>query len=178
MTQLPTTEIVIKSVKRQLAAVIAQRASEQFTWTPSDEPIIGLNANPTASPNERFVVLTDVTVSHPVLTVRIPKGFACDLASVPRAAWWIAGLAPTDQTARAGLLHDFLTRHLVVSRYVANAMFETALEQDGVRGWRLTLMSLAVRYVGKYVYRKYMRLAIAKDIAANAEAEQALREAK
>ena len=38
-------------------------------------------------------------------TITVPKGFVTDLASVPRAMWWL--IAPFD-VARAAIIHDLL----------------------------------------------------------------------
>jgi hypothetical protein len=70
---------------------------------------------------------------------RIPKGFICDLASVPHA---LASLAPSwDQTAGSGLLHDWLYRTGQLSRPDADALFYEALRcppaVGRVRAWAM-----------------------------------------
>lgn len=55
----------------------------------------------------------------------IPKGFVCDLASVP---WMFRSLAPSWQrTAGAGVLHDYLFKTGLLSFRDANAIFREAL---------------------------------------------------
>ena len=45
-------------------------------------------------------------------TITVPKGFVTDLASVPRAMWWL--IAPFD-VARAAIIHDLLYK--VIRQY-------------------------------------------------------------
>ena len=45
-------------------------------------------------------------------TITVPKGFITDLASVPRAMWWL--IAPFD-VARAAIIHDLLYK--VIRQY-------------------------------------------------------------
>lgn len=125
-------------------------------WQPEGQPIIGLNPDPNAPACERFVTLTDVVYSHSIVKLRIEKGFKCDLASIPRWAWWLTGFAPTDTSARAALVHDYLYRNLVVGRAVADGLFVSALEFDGWSGWRLDLMERGVRRGGRKVYQRYL----------------------
>lgn len=42
-------------------------------------------------------------------TITVPKGFVTDLASVPRAMWWL--IAPFD-VARAAIIHDLLYKSI------------------------------------------------------------------
>tara|TARA_E500000178_G_C16922887_1_gene708070 strand:+ start:663 stop:1148 length:486 start_codon:yes stop_codon:yes gene_type:complete len=59
---------------------------------------------------EEVKALQDVGIkvkreSNKTETITVPKGFVTDLASVPRAMWWL--IAPFD-VARAAIVHDIL----------------------------------------------------------------------
>lgn len=50
-------------------------------------------------------------------SIQVPEGFKTDLASVPRACWWL--IAPWD-IARAAIVHDFLYWKIRVYRKTGN----------------------------------------------------------
>ena len=76
----------------------------------------------------------------------VPKGFQCDLASVPR---WVRSLAtPWNQSARPGVWHDCAYRWNEVwriPRHEADALYRDALIEEGVARWRAWLQMKAVR---------------------------------
>lgn len=43
--------------------------------------------------------------------ITVPKGFICDLASIPRPVWSALGLTPGADMTGPGTLHDFLYTH-------------------------------------------------------------------
>ena len=51
-------------------------------------------------------------------TITVPKGFVTDLASVPRAMWWL--IAPFD-VARAAIIHDLLYKSIRQYRWKKKA---------------------------------------------------------
>jgi hypothetical protein len=79
--------------------------------------------------------------------VTVPAGFVCDLASVPH---WLASIAPSwNQTAGAGIIHDFAYRRGIFSRREADAVFYEALRAQPATGrFRAWCMWSAVRAFG------------------------------
>lgn len=90
--------------------------------------------------------------------ITVPEGFEFDLASIPRAFWWL--IAPFELSIAAPLLHDFLYHHggdppagsiepvRTYSRAAADRLFRHVMEVEGVPGWRRTLAYAAVRAFG------------------------------
>ncbi len=76
-----------------------------------------------------------------------PKGFVCDLASVPKV---LAALAPSwNQTAGAGIVHDLLYRTGALTRWDADAILYEALRAAPSTGRvRATAMWAFVRVFG------------------------------
>jgi len=60
----------------------------------------------------------------------IPEGFETDLASIPWPVCLI--FRPDGPWARAAVLHDWLYSDVQVSRFLADAMFRVAMEDDCV----------------------------------------------
>ncbi len=82
--------------------------------------------------------------------LRVPKGFRCDGASVPRLLWRLI-FPPLDRKAvRAAFFHDFVYRSKpdTWSRALADEMFYLILLWDGVRPWRARLAYRGVRLFG------------------------------
>lgn len=76
----------------------------------------------------------------------VPKGETTDLASIPRFFWRI--LPVMDKHHRAGVLHDWLYRTGRESRVKSDAIFLTAMRDDGVPAWKRWGMWAAVRMFG------------------------------
>lgn len=77
----------------------------------------------------------------------VPRGFTCDMASIPRLplTWWLFKGADTH---RAGVLHDWLCRQAeqgLIQRAHADEIFYEALRDDGVGIIRAKAMWAAVR---------------------------------
>lgn len=81
--------------------------------------------------------------------VKVPAGFSSDLASVP---WWAQRLYPPDDPAYlcAAIVHDYLYRHQIVSRALADAIFRDLITGRRSRAW---VMYAAVRLGGRKSYR-------------------------
>jgi len=91
-------------------------------------------------------------------TITVPAGFEFDLASIPRAFWWL--ISPFELSIAAPLLHDFLYQHKgdpppgsivpprTYSRAEADDLFRTVMEQEGVPAWRRSLAYAGVRAFG------------------------------
>jgi hypothetical protein len=90
---------------------------------------------------------------RPGLTITVPEGFVNDLASVPKL---LTALAPRwQQSARAGVLHDYLYRVGLHSRREADVIFREALRADGVGWFRAWVMYRAVRRFAGTPWRAY-----------------------
>lgn len=78
--------------------------------------------------------------------IRVPRGMATDLASVPRV---LRSLALSDpQTAWAAVVHDRLYVTKEVTRPVADAVFFGALIDSGVSRFWAVVYYLGVRFGG------------------------------
>lgn len=85
----------------------------------------------------------------------IPAGFVCDLDSVPRLPFIHARYQ--GRTVIAAVLHDYLYRHRITSRRVADLLFLLAMEFEGVP-WRFQIaIYLAVRCFGWSAWRRNRR---------------------
>lgn len=80
------------------------------------------------------------------LVVTVPEGFLTDLASVPRALWFLVPPHSPDYAA-AAVLHDYLYewKEGMFTRVVADGIFYEAMRVLGVAKWRAIIMYLAVR---------------------------------
>lgn len=85
-----------------------------------------------------------VYVSEHGKRFEVPRGFLCDLASIPRLPLTYLLFKRAD-THRAGVLHDYLCRSKRVRRATADALFLEALRSDGVGAIRARIMWAAVR---------------------------------
>ena len=91
------------------------------------------------------------------VTLAIPAGFECDLASIPRIFWSL--LSPAGKYARAAVLHDYLytiaSPRTEETRAAADWEFLVAMKAEGVRWLARNTMHQAVRQFGGPVfYRK------------------------
>jgi len=82
--------------------------------------------------------------------VCVPKGFICDMASIPNwANWLIPKLGPWNIPA---VVHDYLYSIHKTSRRRADEIFKLLLREEGVSWWRRNIMYLAVRFGGHYSF--------------------------
>ena len=96
-------------------------------------------------------------------TIRVPKGFVTDFASVPRVFWTI-GFSPTGKHGKAAVVHDYLyvvggkppcpikTPHYscpVFTKADADRIFLEAMEVLGVNWLQRRLMYRMVRWFGR-----------------------------
>jgi len=97
----------------------------------------------------------------------IPEGFRFDLASIPRAFWWL--LAPFELSVAAPLVHDYLYSHAgkpsvsilpsnksipspitnPLSRAAVDLLFLEIMKDEGVSFWRRYPAYWAVRVFGE-----------------------------
>lgn len=100
---------------------------------------------------EPFVYQSDVLKK----TVKVPKGFICDLESIARwpLVYWILGRSSDE----AGVIHDYLYRKNsipVVSRRLADAIYNEASKIDKCDRIRSWMKWLGVRVGGRSAYHR------------------------
>lgn len=80
-------------------------------------------------------------------SVRVPKGFACDLASVPR---WFWGLnPPTGRYAYAAIIHDYLFWVQTTTIEVANEVLYQAMRDAGTDDATVSRFKVGVSIGGR-----------------------------
>jgi hypothetical protein len=79
--------------------------------------------------------------------VRVPKGFVCDLASVPRLFWGIN--PPTGRYAYAAIIHDYLFWMQTTSIEVANQVLYQAMRDAGTDEATVKRFQVGVSIGGK-----------------------------
>lgn len=89
-----------------------------------------------------------------VTRIEVPKGFECDLASVPRFLWCL--VSPYD-LAVEGLFHDQLFRAQVTSRRYADFFMFHLMAQRGVPWYVRYPVWLAVRLFGGKAWQKHKK---------------------
>ena len=85
-------------------------------------------------------------------TITVPADFITDFASVPKTpiAWWLFG----GHGHRAAVIHDWLYQRqviteVIITREMADAVFDEALATMGIATWRRVPMVRAVRMWGR-----------------------------
>jgi hypothetical protein len=83
-------------------------------------------------------------------TVKVPKGFASDGASVPQFLWSTVSPKIDHRTLAAAILHDFLYRTTPHgwTRWQADLVFVKFCRLDGLNWWRSFKAWLGVRLFG------------------------------
>lgn len=84
----------------------------------------------------------------------IPVGFISDGASIPQFLWSVMGHPFQADVRKAAVLHDFLYRHQVVRRKVADQMFYDALCEEGLNENKAQMFYAGVRVGGASSYRR------------------------
>ena len=89
------------------------------------------------------------------LTIKVPKGFKTDFASIPRVFYNI--ITPIGKHTQPAILHDYLYSEgakLGYTRKNADVIFREAMLECGVNPFTAGLMYYAVRLFGKSHYNK------------------------
>ena len=81
------------------------------------------------------------------MTIKVPRGFETDYASVPRAFY--ALFPPWDTYGPAAVVHDWLYWSQPVSRAEADGIFREAMGVLEVPAWKRQTLYLAVRAFGQ-----------------------------
>lgn len=87
-------------------------------------------------------------------SVRVKAGFISDGASIPRWMWPIIGPPIRSEHFLPAIVHDWLCVHASSydERLMGDAKFFALLRKYGVPRWKRTLMYMAVRAYGRYVW--------------------------
>jgi len=89
------------------------------------------------------------------IKVIVPEGSKTDFASVPRVFWNI--LPPWGRYGWAAVIHDYLYRHGMYNRMIADLVFLHAMRELDVPEWKQTVMFEAVRLFGKSAYQGILK---------------------
>ena len=79
----------------------------------------------------------------------VPKGFICDLTSIPRFLWWAS--TPTDHP-EAAVVHDWGYRDKHLPQPLADAVYRELLEFSGMSPFRARNRYWALRAFGRFAY--------------------------
>jgi len=82
-------------------------------------------------------------------SIKIPKGFITDGASIPRFFWRSIGHPFQSRLVMPALIHDFCYRYKPFAKKYADELFFEMLKKNKVSNWRRYLMFWAVKYFGK-----------------------------
>lgn len=108
---------------------------------------------------KRFTLLEELnysTTEKMCVRVIVPKGFRCDLASVPRVIWPLIG--PYGKWTNAAIVHDYLYseegfKQYGFSRAIADRVFYFAMRDSFVHPITAMLMYWAVRFFGSSSFK-------------------------
>lgn len=81
-----------------------------------------------------------------LVSVKVPKGFVTDLASVPSILW--AKYPPMGRYAYAAIVHDYLYWEQSTSRADADQIFKVAMKDAGVDSATMSDFHIALRTLG------------------------------
>lgn len=85
-------------------------------------------------------------------SIIVPRGFATDFASVPQYFWtW---MPPTGRYGLPAIVHDWLYWDQTLLRQQADDIFDGALAELGVSGWRRFVLYRSVRWFGAKYWRE------------------------
>jgi len=90
------------------------------------------------------------------IKITVPKGATTDFASTPRIVWPV--LPPVGRYSGPAIVHDYMYRHGLYNRKIADFVFLHAMMDIGVPTWKQVVMFEAVRLFGWKSYRKLEKL--------------------
>ncbi|MCQ2299970.1 MAG: DUF1353 domain-containing protein [Bacteroidales bacterium] len=98
----------------------------------------------------------DFTCEIDGFTVRVPKGFVWDGASLPRGSYAIFGTPFDKRHRRASCLHDAIYRGVVwgIDRAEADAIYRNMLRMDGMGIFKAYVEWSAIRLFGGRYYKQ------------------------
>lgn len=88
--------------------------------------------------------------------VTVPVGYETDGASIPRWCWPIIGPPIRSEYLIPSVVHDYLcdSAESYEHRVMADAAFFALLHRYGVPRWKRAAMYLAVRFYGRWAWRR------------------------
>ena len=104
--------------------------------------------------NGKFELISDYIYQIEEYSIRVPKGFVTDYASIPRI--FRAIVLPYGKHSGASVVHDYLYSKgcdLDIKRKKADKIFFEILKEEGVNPILARLMYIAVRIFGKIRYK-------------------------
>ena len=104
--------------------------------------------------NGKFELVGDYVYQIEEYSIRVPKGFVTDYASIPRIFRPI--VLPYGKHSGASVVHDYLYSkgcNLNIERKKADKIFLEILKEEGVNPILARLMYVAVRIFGKIRYK-------------------------
>ena len=104
--------------------------------------------------NGKFELVDDYVYQIEEYSIRVPKGFVTDYASIPRIFRPI--VLPYGKHSGASVVHDYLYSkgcNLNIERKKADKIFLEILKEEGVNPILARLMYIAVRIFGKIRYK-------------------------
>ena len=98
-----------------------------------------------------YEIAEEFTASKNDVSITIPKGFFCNLASIHRSlSWFISRTEPN--MMRAVAIHDWLYVNHIYSKKECDDIFLDMMKQDNTNYFRRHLSYLGVKYFGKSNY--------------------------
>ncbi|MBI3678322.1 MAG: DUF1353 domain-containing protein [Proteobacteria bacterium] len=97
---------------------------------------------------EAYEVVEDDDTQVKTITIRVPKFFQFDGASIPWPAWQVIGTPFNPRFMGASVFHDWIYHTHQVTRDVADDLFHKMLVSDGVNKTKAWLMREAVVTAG------------------------------
>ncbi len=101
-----------------------------------------------------WYLTTDMNWNIPgsATVLRVPRGFATDFATVP--SWFWSWMPPIGRYGLPAIVHDWLYWDQQFPRERADGIFDTALDELGVSGWRRFVLYRSVRWFGGRYWRE------------------------
>ena len=87
--------------------------------------------------------------------IKVPKGFVCDGATIPKFLWLVIG-HPMDAYAQAAFLHDYICKHLrdKYNRKQGEQIMLEAMKVLGISLWKRRIIYRGLRLFGWYCWNK------------------------
>jgi hypothetical protein len=98
---------------------------------------------------EAYEVAADLSRLCTGVSIKVPRFFQYDGASIPPPAWQLIGTPFQPRFMTAAVFHDWVYHTHQVDFDAANQLFQDLLVQDGVQKTKAVLMKLAVVTFGK-----------------------------
>ncbi|WNJ97382.1 DUF1353 domain-containing protein [Vibrio ruber] len=102
--------------------------------------------------DEAYEVAEDFGIVNQGISIRVPKFFQYDGASVPSAAYSIIGTPFNPRFMTAAVVHDWLYYTHLLSRSDADQLFYELLRESGVKKIKAILMREAVEAFGHFYW--------------------------